>query len=108
MKYMQEWLLDGTRKEYQQTMVGLTEKQFFVEQVCPTPTRKMLRALDSHKSHKFIKALDYVSENSVLFLSFAPYKRLRMLPFDIVVYGLLKLSYTINLHFPKKKTVTAG
>jgi hypothetical protein len=45
--------------------------QFFVEQVRPTATRKVLLFLANRAYNKYIETLDYATENNVLFLSFA-------------------------------------
>jgi hypothetical protein len=96
---MQEWLLDGapTGCQAAHTDNGWIKRetflqwlQFVVEQVCPTATRKVL-VLDNHKSHMYIKALDFVMANNVLFLSFAPHTAHGMQRLDVPAYGPLKL-----------------
>ena len=76
--------------------------QFFVEQVHPTETRKLLLVLDSHESRKYVKALDYTTENNVVFLSFAPHTTHKTQPLDVAVCGPFKVCFEQEIYtFPK-------
>lgn len=108
-RWMQEWLLDGAHTGCQASCTDngwikgetfLQWPQFVVEQVRPTATRKVLLVLDNHKSHVYIKALDFAMENNVLFLSFAPHTTHKMQPLDIpVIWAIRDMFCARNLHF---------
>jgi hypothetical protein len=98
-KRMQERLPDGAPTGCQASCTDngwingetlLQWLQFFVEQVRPTPVSKVWLILDNHESQKYVKVFDYATENSVLFLSFAPHTAHKMQPLDISLYGTLK------------------
>jgi hypothetical protein len=98
---MQEWLLDGAPTGCQAARTDngwikwetfLQWLQFVVEQIRPTATRKVL-VLDNHKSHTYIKALDFAIANNVLFLSFAPHTAHKTQCLDVPAYGPLKLCF---------------
>lgn len=62
----------------------------FVEVTRPTPDRKVLLIMDNHESHKYLAALEYASQNNVVFVSLPPHTTHRMQPLDRCVYGPLK------------------
>lgn len=67
--------------------------RYFVEQVRPSPEKKVLLLLDNHESHKFYPALEYARENNVILLSFPPHTTHRLQPLDVAVYGPIKTFY---------------
>lgn len=98
-KRMKDSLLDNAPPGTQATCtdngwinadVFLIWLQFFVETVRPSADKKVLLLLDNHEAHKFVKGLDYASENNVIVLSFAPHTTHKMQPLDIAVYGPMK------------------
>lgn len=62
----------------------------FVEVTRQTPDRKVLLVMDNHESHKYLAALEYASQNNVVFVSLPPHTTHRMQPLDRCVYGPLK------------------
>lgn len=62
----------------------------FVEVTRPTPERKVILVMDNHESHKYLGALEYASQNNVIFVSLPPHTTHRMQPLDRCVYGPLK------------------
>jgi hypothetical protein len=67
--------------------------RFFVETVRPTSEKKVMLVLDNHESHKYLPALEYASQNHVVFVSLAPHTTHRMQPLDYCVYGPLKIYF---------------
>lgn len=62
----------------------------FVEITRPTAEKKVILVMDNHQSHKYLDALEYASQNNVIFLSLAPHTTHKMQPLDRCVYGPLK------------------
>lgn len=62
----------------------------FVEMTRPTAEKKVLLVLDNHESHKYLEALEYATQNHVIFTSLAPHTTHKMQPLDRCVYGPFK------------------
>ncbi|KAJ8728767.1 hypothetical protein PYW07_006463 [Mythimna separata] len=62
----------------------------FVDNVRPTQEQNVIFVMDNHESHKYLGALEYASQNHVIFVSLAPHTTHRMQPLDTCVYGPLK------------------
>lgn len=50
----------------------------------------MVLVKDNHESHKYLRALEYASQNNVIFVSLPPHTTHRMQPLDRCVNGPLK------------------
>lgn len=101
-KKMNSRLLDGAPPCAQGTCsdngwingpVFLEWLRFFVETVRPTAEKKVILVMDNHESHKYLPALEYASQNHVIFVSLAPHTTHKMQPLDICVYGPLKVFF---------------
>lgn len=75
------WISGPTFLEWLQHFVGITR---------PTIEKKVILVMDNHTSHKYLPALEYASENNVIFISLAPHTTHRTQPLDRCIYGPLK------------------
>lgn len=55
----------------------------FVGIVRPTLERKVILVMDNHESHKYLLALEFATENHVIFVSLPPHTTHRMQPLDL-------------------------
>lgn len=62
----------------------------FVEMTRPTAEKQVLLVLDNHESHKYLEALEYATQNHVIFTSLVPHTTHKMQPLDTCVYGPFK------------------
>lgn len=76
--------------------------QFFVENVRPTPDKKVVLVLDNHESHKYYPALKYAVENHIIFVSFAPHTTHKMQPLDKSVFGPIKKFFEQEINIFQK------
>lgn len=77
--------------------------RFFVEQVRPTQSKKILLLLDNHESHKYYPALEYARENNVILLSSPPHTTHRLQPLDVAVYGPIKTFFEQEVNAFQKR-----
>lgn len=77
--------------------------QYFVEKVRPTKEKKAILLLDNLEAHKYYPALQFASENNVVFVSFAPHTTHKMQPLDVAVFGPLKVFFEQELNAFQKR-----
>lgn len=70
----------------------------FVNKVRPTKEKKALLLLDNHESHKNYAALEFATNNNVIFLSILPHTSHKLQPLDVSVYGPLKKYFEIEVN----------
>nr|CAI5827887.1 unnamed protein product [Callosobruchus analis] len=76
--------------------------QLFVHKIRPTKDKKALLVSDNHESHKSYAALQFASENNVIFLSIPPHTPHKFQPLDVAVYGPIKKYFEIEINVFQK------